>query len=431
MFRRRLAALFLAGAFLLRMAWTVLTHNLAPLVTENQRVAASLAEHGTFADAFGPGLGPTAHVGIFTPQMAALVYALFGVGSIPAELILTAISCGFVVLSFWLAWRCFEALAADGKGLLVALAIVCFFPLQFSLEVRELRIGEQVIGACFLLGLLLVVLKMDAAKAPAPTRKLVLLGLAIALAFFFSPSVGLAAAGMFGLLFLQRRAWQSLLILGGTAAAATAFVGAGWAIRNERALGAPVWLRSNVGLEMALANHDGAVAPADPKKDYLDRLLAIHPHASAVGMAKLKAAGGEIAYNRMLLDETKAWIRTHPGDFRTLLLHHAVEFYVPPRWFWGTFGSAGSGVALRQAVLVGTALLGLFGLPFLIWVNRRYAYVAIALLLPVLPYLITQPILRYRYLISTLLIFLALDAATRLIRYAIDKAVHRKAVRPA
>ena len=33
-----------------------------------------------------------------------------------------------------------------------------------------------------------------------------------------------------------------------------------WALRNKAAIGAPVFLRSNLGLELALSNHDAAAA---------------------------------------------------------------------------------------------------------------------------------------------------------------------------
>jgi hypothetical protein len=43
----------------------------------------------------------------------------------------------------------------------------------------------------------------------------------------------------------------------------------------------------------------------------------------------------------------------------------------------------------------------------------RYLYVAAALFLPVLPYAVVQPIIRYRYPIGTLLVFLAADMVWR------------------
>jgi len=49
--------------------------------------------------------------------------------------------------------------------------------------------------------------------------------------------------------------------------------------------------------------------------------------------------------------------------------------------------------------------------------RRPYAYILVAVLTCSLPYILVQPTLRYRYMISTLLIFCALDGAFRLLAY--------------
>jgi hypothetical protein len=49
--------------------------------------------------------------------------------------------------------------------------------------------------------------------------------------------------------------------------------------------------------------------------------------------------------------------------------------------------------------------------------RRPYAYILVAVLGCSLPYMLVQPIPRYRYMISTILIFCALDGAFRLIAH--------------
>ncbi len=49
--------------------------------------------------------------------------------------------------------------------------------------------------------------------------------------------------------------------------------------------------------------------------------------------------------------------------------------------------------------------------------QRSYAYILLAILGCSAPYIVVQPILRYRYMISALLIFCALDGAFRLNAY--------------
>src|SRR5271166_4039693 len=48
--------------------------------TEIVRVATSLAEHGTLADAFGRQTGPTAHVAPMYPILLSLIFRVFGTG---------------------------------------------------------------------------------------------------------------------------------------------------------------------------------------------------------------------------------------------------------------------------------------------------------------------------------------------------------------
>ncbi|HXE24074.1 MAG TPA: hypothetical protein VN637_04230, partial [Roseiarcus sp.] len=49
--------------------------------------------------------------------------------------------------------------------------------------------------------------------------------------------------------------------------------------------------------------------------------------------------------------------------------------------------------------------------------RRPYAYILVAVLGCSLPYVVVQPTLRYRYMISSILIFCALDGAFRLIAH--------------
>ena len=49
--------------------------------------------------------------------------------------------------------------------------------------------------------------------------------------------------------------------------------------------------------------------------------------------------------------------------------------------------------------------------------KRAYAYVLVAVLACSATYIVIQPILRYRYLVSSLLILLAFDGAARLVGF--------------
>ncbi len=202
-----------------------------------------------------------------------------------------------------------------------------------------------------------------------------------------------------------------------TAATALALFIVPWTLRNQAALGEPIWLRSNFGLELALANHPGAVDPVDPAQVFRDRLQEIHPFPkSGSGYARMQAAGGEVRYARQLGQETQHWIASNPGAFAQLTLRHAREFFFPPAWLWEIYGPFSSA---RQRSVMHTAIAaaGLFGAAVALaaaW--RRYRFAVIMLVVPAMPYFVLQPILRYRYIIFGLLIMFAFDLAARLLK---------------
>jgi hypothetical protein len=71
-----------AVAFAVRMVLIFATHSYRDAeLSEVVRVATSLAQHGTFADAFGPGTGPTAHVSPAYPILLSLIFRAFGTGA--------------------------------------------------------------------------------------------------------------------------------------------------------------------------------------------------------------------------------------------------------------------------------------------------------------------------------------------------------------
>ena len=78
------------------------------------------------------------------------------------------------------------------------------------------------------------------------------------------------------------------------------------------------------------------------------------------------------------------------------------------------FPEVGISSILEQAIMWLFAAIGFVGLGTRIWVKDwRYIYVAATLLLPMLPYALVQPVIRYRYPIGALLVFLAADMLSR------------------
>jgi hypothetical protein len=249
-------------------------------------------------------------------------------------------------------------------------------------------------------------------------RSLAWVGASAAFLFILNSASGLGAilsVALFHKLRVPPRQWWvaslCMVLVGGSLAGF-------WAQRNMRELGVPIFLRDNLGLELALSNRSGALHPADPNRAYLTRFEAIHPMWMAPG--QLEAKGGEVAYYRALGHEARDWIAAHPWEFLDLCGRRLVEFFLPPRWLYSIFWGIPAHVhlaGLRQFVAWASALGGLATLFVMAPRRRPYAYILVAVLGSSLIYTLVQPTLRYRYMVSTILIFFALDGAFRLIAH--------------
>ena len=253
------------------------------------------------------------------------------------------------------------------------------------------------------------------------------MSLLAALCLLINPPTGLGAYAAGTILMVRkvpRPAWIKTVLI---VAVTTLAVLTPWTVRNAVVMGRAIPFRSNLPIEMALANHDGMVHDADRFKAFTDHYYVVHP-ARPAGYARFKAAGGELPYFDELARENRAWIDAHPGDFVYLCARHLVEFMFPPPWYWDSPGIATStgstGTAVKLAINWIVSIFGLLGLAYGLWrVGRGYIYLAPMLLLPILPYMIVQPILRYRYIIFSMLVFLSFDLAGRL--WASRSAAHR------
>jgi hypothetical protein len=385
-----------------------------PFRFEGFYVAASLVTTGRFADPFGYPSGPTAHLGMLTPLPSALAYWLFGVGSPRAEYLLTVWAVFLVCLSIWLCWRLAIALDAPRGGRITAVAVAALTPLYISVEMRVARNWEVLPATVILIWILL---KMAQADSGVLTRgSLVLMGASTGFLFILSPPAGLAAILSLAFFHLLRTPLRQWWIASASALVVAGLLAGPWAVRNMRELGAPIFLRDNFGLELAIANYPGAVHPADPRLAYWTRMTEIQ--TMHLTEAELRAAGGEVAYYRALGQTAWEWIDAHRWDFLTLCGRRFVEFFLPPRWFWSPYSATPERyTGLRQFIVWLAALGGLATLVAIAPFRRAYAYILVAVMAYSLPYVLVQPDLRYRYPISTLLIFCALDGLFRFLTY--------------
>ena len=92
--------LILAIALGVRLTVVFVTHTYLYVEhTEVVRVAASLARHGTFANAYGPNTGPTAHVSPLYPLVLSLIFRALGTG-MAGEIAQEILSCLFASLTY-------------------------------------------------------------------------------------------------------------------------------------------------------------------------------------------------------------------------------------------------------------------------------------------------------------------------------------------
>ncbi len=381
---------------------------------EAYNVARSFADHGTIADAYAIGQGPSAHIMPVAAVIAGYVYRWLGVFTPASNFVLTTIALGFVFASFALLFAVFRDLGAPASGRLLALALLCWSPVNALIEGVWFRVWEG--GMAVALGALFLyfVVRLDRSER-IRLRDIAGVSFLAAATLFVSPPLGVAAYLCALMLMLRRlpsRRWFGTSAIAGVAMIA---VLAPWTIRNAVVMGSPIVLRDSFGLEFAMSNGAALVGRPDSDGGFEARHRAIHPYTSREGYAAMVAAGGEVAYAALLTRETNAWIAAHPGDFVMLIGRHLRQMLFPEYWMFPDYSALGP-VTGRLAIHWFVSAEGLAGIAYALWrLGARYRYAVIMALAPIVPYLIAQPILRYRYLIFGMLTFFAFDLLARVV----------------
>lgn len=406
---------FIVIGLALRLSWLAAARDDSIAFGEATNVATTFSRTGEIADAFREGQGPTAHIMPVTAIIAGTVYKLFGAGTPASAGVLTTWSLLVTLGGYLLLFRAFGRLGTPLTARMLAFGFLAVVPLNMSLETIAFRVWEG--GLAVFMGAFCLdqLLRLDAAENVS-RRDIFGMGLLAAACLFVSPPIGVAA--YFGGLLLMirktdRRRWPGVV---GIVAVTAAIVLTPWLLRNMAVMDRPVLLRDNFGLELAQANHPAALTDADPRVVFRERHEAIHPYGDhPEAYAAMQAAGGEAAYAEKLGAETKIWIRENPLGFIQLSFRHLGEMLFPPAWYWTMFGVASRGTYVKVALNWGVSLLALAGI---VWglrqVGTRYLYIAFFALLPLLPYMLVQPTLRYRYLIFSLFVFIAADFLARI-----------------
>lgn len=389
-----------------RAAWNALrpTYGAAG---EAMNVAVAFANGRGIADAYGPGTGPTAHFYPFTPGLGGMVYGLLGVRTISSEIVLACWSIGLSLATYLVVLHTFARLQTPTRTRLCALAFACLAPVYISQEAVDFRLWDGALTA-FLMALLfnrLVVADADPGL-PAGT---VAIGASAAALLVINPPAGLAGAAAAALLAWRRFRTRQTAAMTAAAAAVLMMMLVPWIIRNEVVFGAFVPSRSNAGLELSIGMDPASLDAPDRLKRFMDRLREVHPVYPG-NHAALAAAGGEVAYSKMLLRHTKDWMAQHPGTTIQLLLLHLRQQFAPEPWQFAVFGQAALSPTLRSVLATVVGVVGIAGIAFAVTRGRAgwiYLLILIAgLSAATLPF---QPMKRYTYLYYPFLLFAAAD----------------------
>ena len=365
-------------------------------IAEMEQLAMNLAESGTLGNPYKVPTGPSAHHAPAYPALLAVIFHLWGHGP-TAAWAMVLMNTGVAALQYAL----FPPLARIARLPIVPAVAAALVGAGVPFRIlKEVRWEAGLVALMMVLGVLVSIWwRRD---GPPSHLRSVAAGAAWGLCL-------LAAPGMLPVLLLLvawwtlaavREGWRSELPGLALLLVATALVLAPWTIRNYRALGGLVFVRSNFGLEFSVSNHDTAYVMA---KD--NNLINLpnnyfhqhHPFSSRAHALRVQQVG-EITYNRERLAHALAWCRQRPERFRQLMLGRFAAFWVMPT---GT-------QPWKDAMLQPITVLGLVGL-IVVWRRNRQAGAVFGAVLIGYPlvYYFVQVDSRYRYPIDWVLLLLA------------------------
>jgi len=387
-------------AVAVRVAFILVTrpyHDLARY--ELERTAISLATTGVYGNPYAIPTGPTAHVSPGYTLLLAALFRLFGTG-VSAEIVkellatfVTSLACG--LLPF---------VAANLNISRAAGVIAGFFSALLPLSPLVQVDGDWEAPYTALALMLVCVLTAKLWRNPdLSTRNAVLHGLSWGVSLLFVSALGplFLAFLFFGLFFCRQRGMDAYFRFAFTQSVVAALCLSPWIMRNEQALGAPVWSRTNLGIELRVSNNDWATP--DQRVNSLSGVYnRFHPLQNVEEAAKVRDMG-EIAYNKQATAETKSWIQTHPSRFIQLCLGRFRDFWLYPD------------PSRVKALLLGAiVLIGFLGLLFEWRTNRRTAAIfTIVLLIYPLPNYLIHVGVRQQYPIDWIMILLCAAIITK------------------
>lgn len=282
---------------------------------ELSAIAISLLKTGQFANPYMVHTGPTAHLPPVYPAIFAFIYYLYGLTSQAGYVSIGFIAATNSILYAMLPWLADKLGAGKHAGLIGG--ITGAFMLEWSLH------GEGLTG--ILLGLILVAFLNSWSNGHSSLLGTFFLGLGIGASFHVQPVILIVVLGciVFEVWWYRRQrnfSNTSILVLGIVLACVP------WAWRNYSVFHECFFIRSNLGLELRMGNHEGASAAMD----VMDITQpGVHPRSHLQEALKLKELG-EVKYMRQAMGETLTWIQENQGEFIKLTFLRFIHFWFGP-----------------------------------------------------------------------------------------------------
>jgi len=278
-------------------------------------IAISLVKTGQFANPYMVQTGPTAHLPPLYPIIFAFIYHLFGLtaraGYVSMGFIITTNSIMYAILP-WLGVK----FGLPGQAGLIG-GLAGAFMVEWSAH------GEGLTG--IFLGLILVAfLKRWSGRQHSVFGSL-LLGIGIGATFHLQPVLFATVLGCLAFEIWWQKGQEkfvfTIVLIAGIVLACVP-----WTWRNYSVFHEFFFIRSNLGLELRMGNHDDAVAAME----VMDITQpGAHPRTHIQEALKLRNLG-EVIYMQQALDETLNWIRNNPGKFLKLTGLRFTHFWFGP-----------------------------------------------------------------------------------------------------
>ena len=278
-------------------------------------IAISLMKTGQFADPYMISTGPTAHLPPIIPYIISMIYRGFGLTSTAGYASrLFAITMGALLYAMlpWLSGRFGLGRQAGFMGGIAG-----------ALFIEWHGHGEYLTG--IVMGLVLVAFLRRWTVKSVSWMGSFTLGLAIGAAFHLQPALLPVMLGCMGFELLWSRSKRKWALLG-VMSLGVMIACIPWGWRNYTAFNALFFVRSNMGLELRLGNHEGAPATMEVLAQQPDPR---HPKVH-FKEARLLQEVGEIEYMKQAGNEALEWIRINPGDFIWLTVQRFANLWAGP-----------------------------------------------------------------------------------------------------